>query len=154
MPETDSRSQTRRGLSAREAAERLSVEGPNALPELERRTALRIMVITPEPPRLQVQTRGFVTGFAIVGLSLSALAVLLYVYSSTRRASRCPPRRWARWSRCSASPPYGGSCTWGRFRPFRCCSALLPRWRGSLRSRGSSCWCGAPEGSADYAVKS
>ena len=34
--------------------------------------------ITPEPPRLQVQTRGFVTGFAIVGLSLSALAVLLY----------------------------------------------------------------------------
>src|SRR5512146_2978966 len=34
--------------------------------------------ITPEPPRLQVQTRGFVTGFAIVGLSLSAFAVLLY----------------------------------------------------------------------------
>jgi len=34
--------------------------------------------ITPEPPRLQVQTRGFVTGFAIVGLSLSAIAVLLY----------------------------------------------------------------------------
>ncbi len=34
--------------------------------------------ITPEPSRLQVQTRGFVTGFAIVGLSLSALAVLLY----------------------------------------------------------------------------
>ncbi|MGB6488536.1 MAG: cation-translocating P-type ATPase [Steroidobacteraceae bacterium] len=34
--------------------------------------------ITPEPPRLQVQTRGFVMGFAIVGLSLSALAVLLY----------------------------------------------------------------------------
>jgi P-type Ca2+ transporter type 2C len=34
--------------------------------------------ITPEPPRLQVQTRRFVTGFAIVGLSLSALAVLLY----------------------------------------------------------------------------
>ena len=34
--------------------------------------------ITPEPPRLQVQTRGFVTGFAIVGLSLSAVAVLLY----------------------------------------------------------------------------
>jgi len=34
--------------------------------------------ITPEPPRLQVQTRSFVTGFAIVGLSLSALAVLLY----------------------------------------------------------------------------
>ncbi|HEV2269935.1 MAG TPA: cation-translocating P-type ATPase [Steroidobacteraceae bacterium] len=34
--------------------------------------------ITPEPPRLQVQTRGFVTGFAIVGLSLSALAALLY----------------------------------------------------------------------------
>jgi Ca2+-transporting ATPase len=34
--------------------------------------------ITPEPPRLQVQTRGFITGFAIVGLSLSALAVLLY----------------------------------------------------------------------------
>jgi Ca2+-transporting ATPase len=34
--------------------------------------------ITPEPPRLQAQTRGFVTGFAIVGLSLSALAVLLY----------------------------------------------------------------------------
>ena len=34
--------------------------------------------ITPEPPRLQVQTRGFVTGFAVIGLSLSALAVLLY----------------------------------------------------------------------------
>ncbi|MGH8317846.1 MAG: cation-translocating P-type ATPase [Steroidobacteraceae bacterium] len=34
--------------------------------------------ITPEPPRLQVQTRSFVTGFAIVGLSLSAVAVLLY----------------------------------------------------------------------------
>ncbi|MFZ0552541.1 MAG: cation-transporting P-type ATPase, partial [Steroidobacteraceae bacterium] len=34
--------------------------------------------ITPEPPRLQVQTRGFVMGFAIVGLSLSAIAVLLY----------------------------------------------------------------------------
>ncbi|MDE2052388.1 MAG: HAD family hydrolase, partial [Gammaproteobacteria bacterium] len=34
--------------------------------------------IKPEPPRLQVQTRGFVTGFAIVGLSLSAIAVLLY----------------------------------------------------------------------------
>lgn len=34
--------------------------------------------ITPEPPRLQAQTRGFVTGFAIVGLSLSAVAVLLY----------------------------------------------------------------------------
>jgi P-type Ca2+ transporter type 2C len=34
--------------------------------------------ITPEPPRLQVQTRGFITGFAIVGLSLSAVAVLLY----------------------------------------------------------------------------
>ena len=34
--------------------------------------------ITPEPPRLQVQTRGFVMGFAIVGLSLSAVAVLLY----------------------------------------------------------------------------
>jgi len=34
--------------------------------------------ITPEPPRLQTQTRGFVTGFAIVGLSLSAVAVLLY----------------------------------------------------------------------------
>ncbi len=34
--------------------------------------------ITPEPPRLQVQTRGFVTGFAIVGLSLSGIAVLLY----------------------------------------------------------------------------
>lgn len=34
--------------------------------------------ITPEPPRLQVQTRGFITGFAIVGLSLSALAALLY----------------------------------------------------------------------------
>ena len=34
--------------------------------------------ITPEPPRLQTQTRGFVTGFAIVGLSLSAIAVLLY----------------------------------------------------------------------------
>ncbi len=34
--------------------------------------------IKPEPPRLQVQTRGFVTGFAIVGLSLSAVAVLLY----------------------------------------------------------------------------
>jgi len=34
--------------------------------------------ITPEPPRLQVQTRGFVMGFAIVGLSLSAVAALLY----------------------------------------------------------------------------
>jgi P-type Ca2+ transporter type 2C len=34
--------------------------------------------ITPEPPRLQAQTRGFVTGFAIVGLSLSAVAALLY----------------------------------------------------------------------------
>ena len=34
--------------------------------------------IEPEPPRLQVQTRGFVTGFAIVGLSVSAFAVLLY----------------------------------------------------------------------------
>ncbi len=34
--------------------------------------------ITPEPARLQVQTRGFVTGFAIVGLSVSAVAVLLY----------------------------------------------------------------------------
>ncbi|HET9108705.1 MAG TPA: cation-translocating P-type ATPase [Steroidobacteraceae bacterium] len=34
--------------------------------------------ITPEPPRLQVQTRRFVTGFAIVGLSLSAIAALLY----------------------------------------------------------------------------
>jgi P-type Ca2+ transporter type 2C len=34
--------------------------------------------IAPEPPRLQVQTRGFVTGFAIVGLSLSAASVLLY----------------------------------------------------------------------------
>ncbi len=34
--------------------------------------------VTPEPPRLQAQTRGFVTGFAIVGLSLSAIAVLLY----------------------------------------------------------------------------
>jgi Ca2+-transporting ATPase len=34
--------------------------------------------ITPEPPRLQVQTRGFITGFAIVGLSLSAIAALLY----------------------------------------------------------------------------
>ena len=37
-----------------------------------------VIRITPEPPRLQVQTRGFVTGFAIVGLSLSAIAVLLY----------------------------------------------------------------------------
>ena len=34
--------------------------------------------ITPEPPPLRAQTRGFVTGFAIVGLSLSALAALLY----------------------------------------------------------------------------
>ncbi|MBW4050550.1 MAG: cation-translocating P-type ATPase [Proteobacteria bacterium] len=34
--------------------------------------------ITPEPPRLQVQTRRFVTGFAIVGLSLSVIAALLY----------------------------------------------------------------------------
>jgi Ca2+-transporting ATPase len=34
--------------------------------------------IKPEPPRLQVQTRGFVTAFAVVGLSLSALAALLY----------------------------------------------------------------------------
>ncbi len=34
--------------------------------------------IRPEPPRLQVQTRGFITGFAIVGLSLSAIAVVLY----------------------------------------------------------------------------
>jgi len=37
-------SASRRGLSAREAAERLRAEGPNALPELERRTALRIIV--------------------------------------------------------------------------------------------------------------
>jgi len=37
-------SAARRGLSAREAAERLRAEGPNALPELERRTALRIVV--------------------------------------------------------------------------------------------------------------
>jgi P-type Ca2+ transporter type 2C len=35
---------SRRGLSAREAAERLRAEGPNALPELERRTALRIII--------------------------------------------------------------------------------------------------------------
>ena len=35
---------SRRGLTAREAAERLRAEGPNALPELERRTALRIVV--------------------------------------------------------------------------------------------------------------
>jgi Ca2+-transporting ATPase len=34
--------------------------------------------VTPEPPRLQVQTRRFVLGFAAVGLSLSAIAVLLY----------------------------------------------------------------------------
>ncbi|HET9106263.1 MAG TPA: cation-transporting P-type ATPase, partial [Steroidobacteraceae bacterium] len=34
----------RRGLTAPEAAERLRAEGPNALPELERRTALRIVV--------------------------------------------------------------------------------------------------------------
>lgn len=34
--------------------------------------------IEPEPPRLQAETRGFVTGFAVVGLSLSALAALLY----------------------------------------------------------------------------
>ncbi|HEU5443142.1 MAG TPA: HAD-IC family P-type ATPase, partial [Steroidobacteraceae bacterium] len=34
--------------------------------------------VVPEPPRLQVETRSFITGFAIVGLSLSALAVLLY----------------------------------------------------------------------------
>ncbi|HVS77182.1 MAG TPA: cation-translocating P-type ATPase [Steroidobacteraceae bacterium] len=34
--------------------------------------------ISPEPPRLLAQTRGFVTGFAIIGLSLSALAALLY----------------------------------------------------------------------------
>ncbi|MGH8181789.1 MAG: cation-transporting P-type ATPase, partial [Steroidobacteraceae bacterium] len=34
--------------------------------------------IEPEPPRLQVQSRRFITGFAIVGLSLSALAALLY----------------------------------------------------------------------------
>ena len=37
-------SPSRRGLSAQEAAERLRAEGPNALPELERRTALRIVV--------------------------------------------------------------------------------------------------------------
>ena len=34
----------RRGLTAREAAERLRAEGPNELPELERRTALRIVL--------------------------------------------------------------------------------------------------------------
>ena len=34
--------------------------------------------ITPETPRLLVQTRGFVTGFAIIGLSVSAIAALLY----------------------------------------------------------------------------
>src|SRR6185437_4722504 len=34
--------------------------------------------IEPEAPRLQVQSRRFITGFAIVGLSLSALAALLY----------------------------------------------------------------------------
>jgi Ca2+-transporting ATPase len=44
MPESDARSRMRRGLSAREAAQRLRTEGPNALPELERRTALRIIV--------------------------------------------------------------------------------------------------------------
>jgi len=44
MLESDARSQSRRGLSAREAAERLRTEGPNALPELERRTALRIVI--------------------------------------------------------------------------------------------------------------
>ena len=32
------------GLSGREAAERLRAEGPNALPELERRTGLRIIL--------------------------------------------------------------------------------------------------------------
>ena len=37
-----------------------------------------VIRITPEPPPLQAQTRGFVTGFAIIGLSLSALAALLY----------------------------------------------------------------------------
>src|SRR6185312_8759475 len=35
---------SRRGLSVREAAERLRLEGPNALPQLERRTALRIVL--------------------------------------------------------------------------------------------------------------
>ncbi len=42
MPESDTPSPSRRGLTAREAAQRLRAEGPNALPELERRTALRI----------------------------------------------------------------------------------------------------------------
>jgi P-type Ca2+ transporter type 2C len=37
-----------------------------------------VMRIEPEPPRLQVQSRRFITGFAIVGLSLSAFAALLY----------------------------------------------------------------------------
>ena len=43
-PHAGASAASRRGLSAREAAERLRTEGPNALPELERRTALRIMV--------------------------------------------------------------------------------------------------------------
>ena len=34
--------------------------------------------IEPEPPRLQVQSRRFITGFAVVGLSLSVFAALLY----------------------------------------------------------------------------
>ena len=47
---TDGPSAARRGLSAREAAERLRAEGPNALPEVERRTALRIvMEVVREP---------------------------------------------------------------------------------------------------------
>src|SRR5690348_16478544 len=40
---SDARAASRRGLTAPEAAERLRAEGPNALPELERRTALRII---------------------------------------------------------------------------------------------------------------
>jgi Ca2+-transporting ATPase len=34
--------------------------------------------VAPEPPRVQAETRGFVAGFAVVGLGLSTLGVLLY----------------------------------------------------------------------------
>ncbi|MFZ0500388.1 MAG: cation-transporting P-type ATPase, partial [Steroidobacteraceae bacterium] len=44
MSEFDARTQSRRGLSSQDAAERLRAEGPNALPELERRTGLRIIL--------------------------------------------------------------------------------------------------------------
>src|SRR5579863_9281666 len=43
MIESGTRAPSHRGLTSREAAERLRAEGPNALPELERRTAVRIV---------------------------------------------------------------------------------------------------------------